>query len=73
MEALLVGPFIFWILVCLFLVKKKGRQWPDLIWGAVGGLILSVMFTGLGPTVYKTTDSVWNGIVSIASSLTPGN
>lgn len=70
METLLVGPVLLWALVSLYLVKKKGRQWPDLIWGIVGGLILATIFTGLPNTVYNVADQSWSGIVSVAQSLT---
>lgn len=70
MEAVLVGPVILWVLVSLYLVKKKGRQWPDLAWGIVGGLILATIFTGLPETVYNMADTGWNGIVSVAQSVT---
>lgn len=70
METLLVGPVLLWALVSLYLVKKKGRQWPDLVWGIVGGLILATIFTGLPGTVYNVADQSWNGIVSVAQSLT---
>ena len=70
MATLLVGPVLLWALVSLYLVKKKGRQWPDLIWGIVGGLVLAKIFIGLPNTVYDVADQSWNGIVSVAQSLT---
>jgi|SwirhirootsSR3_FD_contig_31_17926354_length_2722_multi_5_in_0_out_0_2 hypothetical protein len=70
METLLVGPVLLWAIVSLYLVKKKGRQWPDLVWGIVGGLILATIFTGLPKTVYNVADQSWTGIVSVAQSLT---
>lgn len=70
MGTLLVGPVILWTLVSLYLVKKKGRQWPDLVWGLVGGLILATIFTTLPHTVYTVADQSWDGIMSVAQSVT---
>lgn len=70
MEAVLVGPVILWVLVSVYLVKKKGKQWPELIWGVAGGLILATIFTGLPGTVYNVADQSWSGIVSVAQSIT---
>lgn len=70
MEAVLVGPVILWVLVSLYLVKKKGKQWPELIWGIVGGLILSTIFLDLPGVVYDIADKSWDGIVSVAQSVT---
>jgi hypothetical protein len=70
MEAILVGPVILWTLVSVYLVKKKGKQWPELIWGIMGGLILATIFTGLPNVVYNVADQSWNGIVSVAQSIT---
>lgn len=70
MGAVLVGPVILWFLISLYLVKKKGKQWPELFWGIVGGLILATVFTGLPAQVYNIADQSWNGIVSVAQSIT---
>lgn len=70
MEAVLVGPVILWVLFSTWLVKKKGKQWPELIWGIVGGLILATIFTSLPGTVYNIADQSWDGIVSVAQSVT---
>jgi uncharacterized membrane protein len=70
MGAVLVGPVILWTIVSIYLVKKKGKQWPELIWGIVGGLILATVFTGLPQQVYNIADQSWSGIVSVAQSIT---
>jgi hypothetical protein len=72
MDAWFVGPVILWFIVSFFLVKKKGRQWPDLGWGILGGLILAKVMTGLPNTVYNILDQIWNGIVSIFSTISQG-
>lgn len=70
MATFLVGPVLLWVLFSLYLVKKKGKQWPELIWGLIGGLILAKVFVGLPDTVYNVADQSWNGLVSVAQSVT---
>lgn len=70
MNALMVGPVILWVIVSLYLVKKKGKQWPELVWGLAGGLILAKLMPALANTMYNVTDQIWNAIVSFAQSIT---
>jgi hypothetical protein len=72
MEAWMVGPVILWVIVSLFLVKKKGRQWPDLLWGLVGGLVLSKVVKGIPDAVYSALDQIWNAVVSIFTAIFGG-
>ncbi|AXH66856.1 hypothetical protein SEA_STARPLATINUM_113 [Streptomyces phage StarPlatinum] len=69
MEMLMVGPVFLWGLVSLFLVKKKGRQWPDLIWGILGGLILAKLFPQTVDSVFNLFSGAWDTIVSLFNSV----
>lgn len=72
METWLVGPVFVWVIISFFLVKKKGRQWPDLLWGLVGGLVLAKVMTELPNTVYSILDQIWNGFLNIFSTISQG-
>ncbi|AXH69975.1 hypothetical protein SEA_SPILLED_113 [Streptomyces phage Spilled] len=69
MELLMVGPVFLWVLVTLYLVKKKGRQWPDLFWGILGGLIVAKLFPETPNTIFNLFSGAWDGIVSIFQSV----
>lgn len=69
MEMLMVGPVFLWGLVTLYLVKKKGRQWPDLIWGILGGLIVAKLFPQTVNTVFNLFAGAWEGLVGIFQSV----
>lgn len=71
MEAFMVGPVIIWFAWAFYSVKKKGRQWPDIAWGLVGGLILAKIMPDLPNTTFDVFDKIWNVIVTLFQSITP--
>jgi hypothetical protein len=71
METFMVGPVVLWILWSLYLVKKKGRQWPELLWGLLGGLILAKIMPSLPGTTFDVFDKIWNVVVTFFQSITP--
>jgi hypothetical protein len=68
----MVGPVILWVIISFFLVKKKGRQWPDLLWGLVGGLILAKITKGPSDAVYTALDQICNAVVAIFTGISSG-
>ncbi|QMP84234.1 hypothetical protein HUN41_00111 [Streptomyces phage Coruscant] len=72
METFMVGPVVIWVIWSIFLVKKKGRQWPELFWGLLGGLILAKVMPDLPGTVFDIFDKIWDFIASIFSSISQG-
>jgi len=69
MEALMVGPALLWLGWALFLVKKKKRQWPEILCGIVGGLILAKLMPDTVNTVYNVVEQIWTGLLGIFQSI----
>lgn len=71
METLLVGPFILFAIAALYQVKKKGRQWPDILLGVFGGLVIAAMFQGIDMAVYTAAEGFTNAVAQVWSSVSP--